>query len=124
LTFLATGNQAEKEVLPLRDAVFCLDCEAVSKSRSDECPACKSRSLLSLSRLLGGSLRESEPSRALEKGAFDITLTVKLRQMHANDLNTTLENLTKVIGPRLARGCASFHIDVQPAVDRSVNRAA
>jgi hypothetical protein len=41
-----------------------------------------------------------------------------LQQMHAKDLNTTVERLTSVIGPKLARDRASFHVNVKPAVDK------
>jgi hypothetical protein len=41
-----------------------------------------------------------------------------LQQIHAQDLNTTVERLTSVIGPRLARDRASFHISVKPALDK------
>jgi hypothetical protein len=41
-----------------------------------------------------------------------------LQQMHAKDLSTTVERLTSVIGPKLARDRASFHINVKPAVDK------
>jgi hypothetical protein len=54
--FALTRNRLDAGVLPLWNAVFCLDCEVISSSRGDECPACKSRSLVSLSRILGGSL--------------------------------------------------------------------
>jgi len=47
---------------------------------------------------------------------FDITITIELQQMHAQDLSTTVERLTSVIGPKLARDRALFHINVQPAV--------
>jgi hypothetical protein len=53
-----------------------------------------------------------------EHGLFDITITVELRQMDAKDLTTTLERLTSVIGPKLAREQAMFHIDVEPLPDR------
>jgi hypothetical protein len=49
---------------------------------------------------------------------FDITITVELQQMPAKDLSTTVERLTSVIGPKLARDRASFHINVKPAVDK------
>jgi hypothetical protein len=116
--FAGTRNQPEAEVLPLGNAVFCLDCEIISNSRRDECPACKSRSLVSLARMLGGSLllHEARRSQECEDVLFDITITVELQRMHAKDLNTTLESLTNLIGPRLARGRASFHINVEPTV--------
>src|SRR5271169_1579043 len=113
-THLAAG------ILPLWNAVFCLDCEVISGSRGDECPACKSRSLVNLARMLGGSLlaHRAENSHECESGLFDITIVVELQQMHAKDLSTTVERLTGVIGPKLARDRASFHINVKPAVDK------
>jgi hypothetical protein len=53
-----------------------------------------------------------------ESGLFDITITIELLQMHAKDLSTTVERLTSVIGPKLARDRASFHINVKAAVDK------
>src|ERR1700694_4862506 len=118
--FAGTRNHLDAGVLPLWNAVFCLDCEVISSSRGDECAACKSRSLVSLARMLGGSLlaHRAQPSQESESGLFDITMTVELHQMHAKDLSTTVERLTGVIGPKLARDRASFHINVKPAVDK------
>jgi hypothetical protein len=106
-------------VLPLLNAVFCLDCEVISSSRGDECPACKSRSLVSLARMLGGSLlaHKAQHSHPRETGLFDVTIAVELQRMHAKDLSTTVERLTGVIGPKLAGDRASLHINVKP-VDR------
>jgi hypothetical protein len=118
--FAETRNHRDAGVLPLLTAVFCLDCEVITSSRGDECPACKSRSLVSLARMLGGSLlaHRTQHSPEGESGLFDITLTVELQQMHAKDLSTTVERLTGVIGPKLARDRASFHISVKPAVNK------
>jgi hypothetical protein len=118
--FSETRNCPDAGVLPLWNAVFCLDCEVISSSRGDECPACKSRSLVSLARMLGGSLvaHRTQRSNQGESGLFDITITVELQQMHAKDLSTTVERLTSVIGPRLARDQASFRINVKPATER------
>ena len=113
--FARTRNQLDAGVLPLWNAVFCLDCEFISSSRGDECAACKSRSLVSLARMLGGSLLAHRAQHFQE--LFDITITVELQKMHAKDLSTTVERLTSVIGPKLARGRASFHVNVKPAVD-------
>jgi hypothetical protein len=118
--FTGTRNHLDAEVLPLWNAVFCLDCEVISSSEGDECPACKSRSLVSLARMLGGSLlvHKAQHSQECASGLFDITIVVELQQMHAKDLSTTIERLTGVIGPKLARDRASFHINVKPAVDK------
>jgi hypothetical protein len=61
----------------------------------------------------GGSLLEhkAEHSRPSEAGLFDVTIAVELQQMHAKDLNTTVERLTRVIGSKGAE-------DLKPAEDR------
>jgi hypothetical protein len=43
----------------LLNAVLCADCEVISDSVSDVCAVCGSRSLLSLGRVLGGSIGET-----------------------------------------------------------------
>ena len=68
--------------------------------------------------MLGGSLLAHRAQQEWESGLFDITITIELLQMHAKDLSTTVERLTSVIGPKLARDRASFHINVKPALDR------
>jgi hypothetical protein len=117
--FAGTRKHLDTGVLPLWNAVFCLDCEVITSSRGDECPACKSGSLVSLARMLGGSLlaHRLQQFQEWESGLFDITITVELQQMHAKDLSTTVERLTGVIGPKLARDRASFHINVKPTVE-------
>ncbi len=47
---------AELSSVSLLEAVLCADCEIISNSASDRCEICGSRSLLSLGRLLGGSI--------------------------------------------------------------------
>src|SRR6266852_398177 len=118
--FAGTRNHLDAGVLPLWNAVFCLDCEVISSSRGGECAACKSRSLVSLARMLGGSLlaHRAQHFQEWEGGLFDITISVELQEMHAKDLSTTIERLTSVIGPKLARDRASFHVNVKPAVDK------
>jgi|HubBroStandDraft_4_1064222.scaffolds.fasta_scaffold81387_1 hypothetical protein len=113
-------NRLDAGGLPLWNAVFCLDCEVISNSRRDECPVCNGRSLVSLARILGGSLfaHRERQSQEPEHALFDIAITVELHQMDAKDLTTTLERLTSVIGPKLAREQAMFHIDVKPSPDR------
>ena len=118
--FAGTRNHLDAGVVPLWNAVFCLDCEAISSNRGDECAACKSRSLVSLARMLGGSLlaHRAQHFQEWDSVSFDITIAIELQQMHAKDVSTTVERLTTVIGPKLARDRASFRINVKPAVDK------
>ena len=118
--FAVIRNNLDSGVLPLWNAVFCLDCEVISRGRGDECCACGSRSLVSLARMLGGSLlaHRAQHSPESESGLFDITIAVELQQICAKDLSTTVERLCSVIGPKLAGDRASFHINVKPAVEK------
>jgi hypothetical protein len=47
---------AELSSVPLLEAVLCADCEIISNSAGERCEICGSRSLLSLGRVLGGSI--------------------------------------------------------------------
>jgi len=70
--------------------------------------------------MLGGSLLAHRVKQFQEyEPGFDITLTVELQQMNAKDLNSTIERLTSVIGPRLAQDRATFHISAKPTVGKS-----
>jgi hypothetical protein len=78
---------------------------------------------VSLARMLGGSLLAHKALQLQgESVAFDVSIAVELKQMHARDLSTTVERLTSVIGPRLSRQEASLHVNVQPTV-RSVQQS-
>jgi len=70
--------------------------------------------------MLGGSLfaHRAQHSQELEGVLFDVTITVELQEVHAKELSTTVERLTSVIAPKLARDRASFHVNVKPAVDK------
>ena len=114
-----TEKRQDAGGLPLLNAVFCLDCEVISNSRSDQCPVCNGRSLVSLARILGGSLfaHREQKSEDGQNELFDTTITVDLKQMYAQDLTVTLERLTTVIAPKLARDQATFHVNVKPSAD-------
>jgi len=113
-------ERPDPDGLPLWNAVFCLDCELINNGQSNECPACGGRSIVSLFRIIGGSLyaHREHQSRERENELFDITITVELQRMFAKDLTATLERLTTVIGPKLARDQAAFHVNVKPSEDR------
>lgn len=46
----------ELSSVPLLEAVLCADCEVISNSAGESCEICGSRSLLSLGRVLGGTI--------------------------------------------------------------------
>ena len=116
--FAGTVNHSDVEVLPLWKSVLCIDCESISGSREDECPACKSRALVSLARMLGGGLLARKRLHESDGGLFDIAVTVELREVQAKELTTIVDRLTGVVAAQLGGDRASFHIDVDPTVDR------
>ncbi len=115
-----THLQAEAETVPLHSAVLCVDCEMVSNTRRDECPVCGSHSLLGLAGMIGGTLLDCRANR-LEKQRFvlfDLHITIELTQMEGRELNAAIERITGIIGPKLGRGGASLHVNVEPVGTR------
>ena len=55
----------------LQSAVFCAECELISSNNTPYCLACGSRALLSLSRILGGSLHGQSTARLIADAELD-----------------------------------------------------
>src|SRR6202790_4333007 len=72
-----TGQDISFITLPT--AVFCVECELISKNNTPCCMACGSRALLSLSRLLGGSLRGQQTAHLIEDAELDRLVRELLR---------------------------------------------
>ena len=53
--------------LPLGTAMFCTQCELISENNTPRCMACGSLAVLSISRLLGGSLRGQETAHLVRE---------------------------------------------------------
>jgi GAF domain-containing protein len=57
--------------LELRNTVLCVQCELISYNNTSNCLACGSSALLTLNRVLGGSLRNQQSARLLEDELID-----------------------------------------------------
>ena len=116
-----TRNCLDTEVVPLWNAVFCMDCETISNTRFDECPSCRGHSLVSLARMLGGSLigQDEHSSGVSQSSCFNITITVHLLELAAEDLNGTLDRLSSLISQKLEPIRATVHIYVEPTAKMS-----
>jgi GAF domain-containing protein len=57
--------------LSLQSAVFCAQCELISENNTPYCLACGSQAVLSLSRVLGGSLRNQQTSHLIADAELD-----------------------------------------------------
>jgi GAF domain-containing protein len=57
--------------LSLETAVFCAECELISENHTPYCLACGSQAMLSLSRVLGGSLKGKETAHLIVDAELD-----------------------------------------------------
>lgn len=53
-------------LLELRDSVLCVECELISYNNTGNCLACGSSAVMSLSRVLGGSLRDKQTANLVD----------------------------------------------------------
>jgi putative methionine-R-sulfoxide reductase with GAF domain len=57
--------------LSLQTSVFCVECEVISENNTPYCHACGSQAVLSLSRVLGGSLRGQQTAHVINDVELD-----------------------------------------------------
>jgi GAF domain-containing protein len=57
--------------LCMQSAIFCVQCELISENNTPHCLACGSSAVLSLSRLLGGSLRGQQTTHLIADAELD-----------------------------------------------------
>ena len=55
----------------LQTAVFCVACELISENNTPHCLACGSQAVISLSRVLGGSLRRQQTAHLIADAELD-----------------------------------------------------
>lgn len=67
--------------LSLQTAVFCAECELISENSTPYCLACGSQAMLSLSRVLGGSLRGKETAHLIADAELDQLVRDLLRSV-------------------------------------------
>ncbi len=70
--------------LSLQTAVFCAECELISENNTPFCVACGSQAVLSLSRVLGGSLRGQQTAHLIEDAELDRLVRELLRTVPAS----------------------------------------
>jgi GAF domain-containing protein len=67
--------------VPLQSATFCIQCELISTNSRPYCLACGNTSLLSLSRVLGGSLRHQQTAHLITDSELDSLVRDLLRSV-------------------------------------------
>jgi len=74
-----TLRASDVSFLPLPTAVFCVQCELISANNTPRCLACGSNAVLSLSRVLGGSLRDQQTAHLIADAELDRLVRSLLR---------------------------------------------
>ncbi len=86
--------------LSLQTSVFCVECEVISENNTPHCFACGSRAVLSLSRVLGGSLRGQQTAHLIADAELDRLVRELLRTVPASSM--------PVIGDRIPASFATL----------------
>ncbi len=100
-------NLREVNFLALQTAVFCIGCELISQNNSATCLACGSQALLSLSRVLGGSLRNQQTAHMIADSELDRLVRELIRTVPSPELHTN-ESASPVSSPSQVSG--SHHV--------------
>jgi len=134
-----TGQDISFITLPT--AVFCVECELISKNNTPHCLACGSRALLSLSRVLGGSLQGQQTAHLIEDAELDRLVRELLRTVPTSENRISASFATLAPSRSHARAMVShpvqsmghpsryepdFHpgeIDLEPAISVIAERA-
>jgi GAF domain-containing protein len=79
--------------LSLQTSVFCVECEVISENNTPYCFACGSRAVLSLCRVLGGSLRGQQTAHLIADVELDRLVRELLRTVPATSTPVTAERI-------------------------------
>lgn len=116
----------------LKTTVFCVQCELLSYNNSSKCLACGSSAILSLSHLLGGSLRNQERARLISDEQIDHAVETILQRSDARIEFSSASTATSsiagqlTVGDSIAAACRTLPNSLpqlQPAMRWIVERA-
>src|SRR5882672_1838146 len=90
-----TGSLAPADVnfVSLKLAVFCVQCELLSENNTPRCLACGSGAVLSLSRVLGGSLRGQQTAHLIADAELDRLVRSLLHTVPQVPVNAEVEEI-------------------------------
>jgi len=69
--YLGWATAQKANFLSLQSAAFCAECELISENNTPYCLACGSKAVLSLSRVMGGSLKGQETAHLIRDAELD-----------------------------------------------------
>ena len=114
----AADAEGRLGAVPLLHAVFCVDCETISDSPHDACTICRSRSLINLFRILGGTLRSQKAQPAggqAQPTKYNLELAAKVHEISATELNLIIGSMTRLA--EAGGAVESLHINVESIFD-------
>jgi putative methionine-R-sulfoxide reductase with GAF domain len=82
--------------VPLQSATFCIQCELISTNSRPYCLACGNTSLLSLSRVLGGTLRQQQTAHLITDSELDGLVRDLLRTVPDPQVLSMVDHQTRV----------------------------
>ena len=82
--------------VPLQSATFCIQCELISTNSRPYCLACGNTSLLSLSRVLGGTLRQQQTAHLITDSELDSLVRDLLRTVPDPQVLSLVDHQTRV----------------------------
>ena len=127
--------------LGLQTAAFCVACELISENNTPYCLACGSQSVISLSRVLGGSLRGQQTAHLIADAELDRLVRELLRTVPVSSLPDAENHLpvsfaslapdrhhVRCAAPSVASTASglqtySAEIDLEPAISVIAERA-
>ena len=109
--------------VPLQSATFCVQCELISTNSRPHCLACVNPSLLSLSRVLGGTLRHQQTAHLITDSELDSLVRDLLRTVPDPRL-LNREVLSRETSGREVVDVADHHARVPSTALRSQLRVA
>src|SRR6267154_1639111 len=86
----------DRNFVPLQAATFCAECELISNNSTPYCLACGSRALLSLSRVLGGSLRNQQTAHLITDIELDQLVRDLLRTVPDPELLSATSQSSRI----------------------------
>jgi GAF domain-containing protein len=100
--------------LGLQTAVFCVACELISENNTPHCLACGSQAVISLSRVLGGSLRRQQTAHLIADAELDRLVHELIRTVPLSSV-PAMDNHLPVSFASLAPGRSHVRRSAQPA---------
>jgi hypothetical protein len=89
----------EINFISLPTAVFCVSCELISHNNTGNCFACGSQAILSLSRILGGTLRGGQTAHLIADAELDELVRNLLRTVPSSSVEQTASEPGECIAP-------------------------